>query len=715
MTNETTVRGACPHDCPDTCALISTVRDGRVIKVRGNPDHPATDGVLCHKVSRYPERLYHPDRLTTPLKRVGAKGAGRFAPVCWDEALDAIATRLKPIAARAPEAILPYSYAGTMGLVQSESISARFFHALGASRLDRTICASAGAEALKLTLGGKLGMQVQQFAQSRLILIWGANPVVSSVHFWHLAQEAKRAGAKLICIDPRRSETAQLCHEHIALLPGTDAALAMGIAHELVAHDWLDHDYLREYVQGFADWRERVAAWTPERVASVCGIEAAVVRQLAHDYAHIKPAAIRLNYGMQRVRGGGNAVRAIVSLPALTGAWRHPAGGVLLSNSGSFPIDRDYLERADLCPTYPKLPRLVNMSQLGQALLHPGGGTFGARVEALIVYDSNPLAVAPDSAQVVRGMAREDLFTVVLEHFQTDTADYADFVLPATMQMEHLDIHTSYGHTDVLWNHPAVAAPGECRPNSAIFRALAERMGLHHPALQEDDLSLAEHALHWDDPRLPADALSTLQSRGWVSLQLPDAPFAQGHFPTPSGRCEIASTVLQKSELDALPDYLPNFECPAPANGAAAVEAATSSATSGTRGRANTAYPLAMISPPARNFLNSSFVNIAHLQAQEGKPWLEIHAADATPRGIADGDLVRVFNDRGSYHCHARLNQRARPGVVNGIGIWWRKLGANGVNVNELTHQGLTDIGGGACFYDCVVQVERLEQAAQAA
>ncbi|HEX5389256.1 MAG TPA: molybdopterin-dependent oxidoreductase, partial [Burkholderiaceae bacterium] len=399
------VRGACPHDCPDTCALLTTVENGVAVKVAGNPQHAMTDGVLCAKVSKYTERSYHPERLLHPMKRVGPKGSGRFERVGWDEALNAIATRLQIIASKNPEAILPYSYAGTMGLVQGDGMAARFFHRLGASLLDRTICASAGAEALTHTYGGKVGMKVQFFAESRLILIWGSNSIGSNLHFWRLAQQAKRNGARLVCIDPRKTETAEKCHEHIALLPGTDAALALALMHELISHDWLDHDYIARHTEGWDALRTRALEWPPERAAEVCGVPVEQIRQLARDYGETarrgEPVAIRLNYGMQRVRGGGNAVRAVACLPALVGAWRHRAGGLLLSSSSQFPIQRAALQRPDLLAG--RRPRTINMSTIGDDLLRPASREFGPRIEALIVYNSNPVAVAPESAKVAQG------------------------------------------------------------------------------------------------------------------------------------------------------------------------------------------------------------------------------------------------------------------------------------------------------------------------
>ena len=677
----TAVRGACPHDCPDTCALLTTVLDGRAVRVQGNPDHPPTDGVLCTKVSRYTERTYHAERLLQPLRRVGPKGAGRFEPVSWNEALDDIAAQLNAIAARNPEAIVPYSYAGTMGLVQSEGMAARFFHRLGASLLDRTICAAAGAEALVQTLGGKVGMKVEFFAESKLIVIWGSNSIASNLHFWRLVQQAKRDGARVICIDPRRTETADKCHEHIALLPGTDGALALALMHELIRNDWLDHDYLANHTLGWEQLRARALAWTPERAAQVCGIPVRQIIELARDYGTTRPAAIRLNYGMQRVHGGGNAARLVACLPALTGAWRHRAGGLLLSSSGHFPLDRAALHRPDLLGT--RRPRTINMVTIGDDLLRTSSPAFGPKIEALVVYNSNPVAVAPESAKVVRGFAREDLFTVVMEHFRTDTADYADYILPATTQLEHWDIHLAYGHTDVLLNRPAIAPVGQARTNTDVFRALAARMGFTEACFADDDETLCRtafgHAVPFDE----------LLDKGFARLPLPDAPFANGGFPTPSGRCEFFSERLAATGLDGLPDHLPNHEVPG----------------------SDARFPLAMISPPARNFLNSTFVNVQSLRDIEGEPLLEISATDAAARGIASGDVVRVFNARGSHLCKASVSPRARAGVVNGLGIWWRKLGLDGTNVNELTSQRLTDLGRGPVFYDCLVQVAPLDAA----
>ena len=683
------VRGACPHDCPDTCALLVTVRDARVIKVAGDPDHPTTHGSLCTKVARYPERTYHADRLLVPLKRVGRKGEGRFEPVSWETALADITVRLKAIAARDPQRILPYSYAGTMGWVQGEGMAMRFFHKLGASLLDRTICSSAGITGLQYTLGSAVGMDVENYADAGLILIWGSNSITSNLHFWTFALRAKRRGARLIAIDPYKSDTALKCHQHIALLPGTDSALALGIACVLIEEGLIDQDYVDRHTLGFEALKARALQYPPERVAQLCGIREDEVIELAREYGRTRPAAIRLNYGMQRTHGGANGVRAITGLPALVGAWRDPAGGVLLSGSGHYPVDLKTLTRPDLLPGWPdRMPRTINMSSIGGALLDAD-----PPIEALVVYNTNPVAVAPDSEQVIAGFSREDLFTVVLEHFRTDTADYADYLLPATTQLEHFDLHKTYGHRYVVINHPAVPPLGQARPNAEVFRDLAHRMGFHEPCFADSDEEVAKAALNWNDERMGGHTFEEIAEKGWVKLAVPAAPFADGGFPTPSGKCEFASPRLAAQGLDPVPDFVPPYE------------SVTSNPDLARR------YPLAMISPPARNFMNSTFVNIDSLRAGEREPACELNPGDAAARGIGEGDRVRLFNARGSCLVRARVSARARPGVVVAWGVWWHKLsavdGRPGRNVNALTSQALTDLGRAPTFYDCLVEVAR--------
>src|SRR5512143_103746 len=466
------VRGACPHDCPDTCALVVTVENGRAVELRGAPDHPPTGGALCTKVAHYLERTYSAERVLHPMRRIGRKGEGRFERISWDDALATIAERFAAIAAspEGPQAIVTYSYAGTMGLLQYGSMDRRFFHRLGASLLDRTICATAGKAGWIATIGAAMGTDVEAFEHSRLILIWGSNPIVSNLLFWTRAQEAKRRGAKLVAIDPYRSATAEKSHEHLALLPGTDAALALGMMNVLIRENLVDRDYVERCTLGYDGLAGRAAEYPPARAAASCGLHAEQIVTLARDYGTTKPAAIRVNYGLQRHAGGGNAVRAIACLPALVGWRRVPAGGALFSSSGTYPVDTAALERPDLIRGQ---PRTVNMSAIGDALL----GAKDPPIRAIYVYNSNPVAVAPESAKVAAGFAREDLFCVVHEIFRTDTADYADILLPATTQLEHVDVHTSYGHLYALANNAAIAPLGEARPNSEVFRLLAARMG----------------------------------------------------------------------------------------------------------------------------------------------------------------------------------------------------------------------------------------------
>lgn len=687
----THVRATCPHDCPDTCALLVKVEDGVATEVKGDPEHPTTAGVLCTKVSRYIDRTYHPDRVLYPMRRVGRKGEGKFERISWEQAIDEIATRLGAIAARDPQAILPYSYCGTMGLVQGESMSLRFFNKLGASLLDRTICATAGATGYRYTIGGSIGTDLEEFQNAKLILIWGGNPIASNLHFWMRAQEAKRRGAKLIAIDPYRSLTAEKCHQHIALLPGTDAALALGMMHVLITEDLLDHDYIEKYTLGFEPLKARALEWTPERTAETCGITAQEVVDLARLYGQTvkngEPAAIRVNYGMQRVRGGGMGVRNITCLPALVGAWRHPAGGVQLSTSASFPTNRPALQRPDLLAG--RTPRTINMTTIGDDLLKDASPEFGPKIEAVIVYNANPLAIAPDSSKVQRGFEREDLFTVVLEHFHTDSADYADILLPATTQLEHVDAHLAYGHLYMMANNAAIAPVGESKPNTEFFRLLAARMGFTDPCFSESDDEIAAQAFNAKDTRAIHFDWESLKRSGWKKLNMPAAPFAEGGFSTPSGKCEFFSEQMLADGLDPVPAYIAPYESVA-SNPELAEK-----------------YPLAMISPPARNFLNSTFVNVQSLRATEGEPHLDIHPSDAAARGIAHGDMARIYNDRGSFIARARVTDKARAGLVVGLSIWWKKLASDGKNANEVTSQRLTDMGRAPTFYDTLVQVEK--------
>jgi anaerobic selenocysteine-containing dehydrogenase len=677
------VNAACPHDCPDTCGMHISVDNGVAVKVEGAKDMPFTQGTLCTKVARYLDRTYSKERVLHPLKRVGAKGEGRFERISWDEALDTIAAKFKQIAAVEPQSILPCSYAGTMGLVQYASMDRRFFHKLGASLLERTLCSSAGKVGMKITLGAGVGMDPERFDEAKLILIWGSNSIVSNLHLWSRVQEAKRRGAKVIAIDPYRSLTAAKCDQHIAPLPGTDAALALGMMQVIISEGLYDADYVERHTLGFAQLRERVQDYPPQKAAAICGLAAGDIVALAREYAGTRQVAIRLNYGMQRHSGGGMAVRAITCLPALTGHWRDAAGGVVLSTGDWYGMNHAALERPDLIPNR---PRTINQSALGDALT-----AANPPVRAIYVYNNNPVAVCPDSQKVIAGFRREDLFTVVHEIFLTDTADYADIVLPATTQLEHYDVHKSYGHLYVLANSPAIAPLGEAKPNSEVFRLLAARMGFTDACFSDSDEDICRQALASSNPRMAGIEWNALKERGWQRLKVPArfAPFAEGNFPTPSGKCEFWSETAKSMGMDPLPVYTPPRE---------SAQSAPQLAKT---------YPLAFISPPARNFLNSSFANLEFALKEAGEPYLDIHPADAAARGIADGDQVRIYNGRGSFAAKARVSERVRPGVAAALSVWWKKLSPDGRNANEVTSQALADMGGAATFYDCLVEVER--------
>ena len=687
-------RTVCPHDCPDTCAMHVTLdAEGKAIAVSGDRASPITRGFLCHKVARYPERVYHRDRLMFPLRRTGPKGSGQFERIGWDAALDLIATRFRDIAEgpHGPQAILPYSYAGTMGRIQGSSLDRRFFHRLGASLLDRTICATAGGVGYLYTIGARIGMLPEAFDDSRLIINWGSNTAVTNSHLWVRMVAARKRGARIITIDPYRSRTAARSDWHLAPRVGSDAALALGLMHVLFRDDLVDRDYLRQATIGWEALAERVRTeYTPDRVARWTGLTEAEIEQLAEEYGRTRPAAIRVNYGLQRHRGGGMAVRTIACLPALTGAWKDWGGGVLLSTSGMFPLDQQTLERPDLIPPG---TRTINMTSLAEAL---HGELSGPPVQAMYVYNSNPAAIAPDQERVLSGLAREDLFLVVHEQFQTDTADFADLVLPATMQLEHYDLHTTYGHHYVQANTPAIQPPGECRPNTWVFRELARRMGFERELFDLSDEQLAREALCEGradrPPALEGITWDRLVSDGPQRLRIPERyqPFADGRFPTPSGKCELYCERMRQDGFDPLPCYLPPAECAESAPELAA------------------RYPLQLISTPAPEFLNSSFVNVDSLRESHQQPELELHRDDARQRGLNDGDRVIVFNDRGRFEAIARLKETVRPGVAVAPGLWWRRYTRDGKNANATTSTRLTEMGGGATFFDNLVEVQAL-------
>jgi anaerobic selenocysteine-containing dehydrogenase len=673
------------------------VENGRAVAVRGDREHAYTRGFLCHKVAHYEERVYHPERVLYPQRRVGPKGAGRFERITWDEALNQIAQRFRDIAAgpEGPQAILPYSYAGTYGKIQGSSLDRRFFHRLGASLLDRTICATAGGAGYTYTIGGRVGLTPEAFEASRYIINWGSNTAVTNSHLWATMVAARKQGARLVCIDPYRSRTAERCDWHLAPRPGTDAALALGMMHVLFRDGLADREYIERYCLGGAELEARVRDEYPlDKVARITGLAAGEIEQLAHEFGSTRPAAIRVNYGMQRHAGGGMAMRTITCLPAVNGAWREFGGGIMLSTSGMYPFDVAGLERPDLSPPG---TRIVNMTSLAEAL---HGEIAGPPIRAMYVYNSNPAAVCPDQKRVLAGLKRDDLFLVVHEQFQTDTADYADLLLPATMQLEHFDLHGSFGHVDVQVNLPAIAPLGEAIPNTQVFRELAARLGFEPDVFQVTDEELARVALREEQPDRPAVlegiTVDALIEKGPLRLRFPEkyTPFAAGGYPTPSGKCEFYCERLARAGFDPLPTYTPPAEGPDSAPELAA------------------RYPLQMVSPPSPNFLNSTFVNMAALRNGARQPEVELHPDDAADREIADGDRVRVFNDRGAFEAVARTDisgtPSVRPGVVMSPGIWWAKYAPDGVNVNATTSSRLTDFGGGATFFDNLVEVEKI-------
>ena len=699
------VTGACPHDCPDTCAWQVAVdpQSGRAVDIWGHADHPFTDAKLCGKVDKYLARTYHPDRLTTPLRRVGAKGEGRFEAIGWDEALAHIAERCAPmIAEHGPQTVLQYSYSGTLGLLQGEGMAQRFFHALGASRLARTICATAGTEGLRYTLGRSIGPDPLDFEHSRLIWLWGSNTLTSNLHLWPVIQRARKQGARVVVIDPVRTRTARAADAWVAIRPGTDAALALAIMHVLIEDDHVDHDYVARATVGFARLRARASEWTPQRAEAITGVPAQTIVDLAREYGETQPAMIRVNYGLQRHRGGGMAVRTIACLPALVGAWQQRGGGVLLSSSGSFGLDKRGLERPDLLGD--RSPRTFNMNRLGEALsldpearrrahvrarpIDAAPDDPGPPVHALFVYNCNPAAVAPDQGAVVRGLARADLFTVVLEQFATDTVDWADVVLPATTQLEHWDLHKSYGHLYFALNRPAIEPVGDCLPNAEIFRRLARALGLDDPCFAETDEAILQAFVEAQtDPSMAGVTWSRLLAEGFCRLEIPTPylPFAAGEFPTPSGRCELYSETMAADGHDPLPTYIP------PGAGAGAGAGATE--------------VLHCISPPAHSFLNSSFVNVEPFAAREKGPSLMLHPDDAQARGIVDGVEVVVENERGEVRLQARVSDAVVPGTVVAPSIWWTKLSPQRRNINWLCSPEETDMGAGALFFDVPVRV----------
>lgn len=686
------VRNVCPLDCPDTCQMDVTVVGGRAVDLRGAKDHPVTRGFLCQKMSHYLDRVYSDDRLMHPMRRVGPKGAGRFERIGWDDALTLIAARFRDIADSpdGPQSILPYSYAGTMGKLQQSSLDRRFFQRLGASLLDRTICATAGGVGMEYTAGrGRLGADPMGAPKCKLIINWGSNTVHTNSHLWSLMVKArKRNGATIVTIDPYKSATATRSDWHVAIRPGTDAALALGLMHVIWRDGLQDEAYLAEGTVGAEQLRARVLAeYDPERVSGITGLSSADIEKLARMYAQAHPSLIRVNYGLQRHGGGGMAVRTIACLPAIVGAWRHHGGGVLLSTSGAFDFAMDKLTRPELTPPG---TRTVNMNQLGEALT---GALPGPPIRALYVYNCNPAAVAPNQSLVTRGLMRDDLFTVVHELFATDTVDYADIVLPATSQLEHVDIHSAYGHHHVMYNEPAIAPLGECRSNNDVFRALARRLEFE-PELFPDDETLIREVLD-GGATVDGITLDRLKAQPSIRLNIPEpfAPFAEGQFPTPSGKCELYSERMKNDGFDPLPTYIPPHEDPQTQPDLAAK------------------YPLQLLSPPRAQFLNSTFAGSSKHRAAAGDPTVELAESDAKQRGLVDGQWAVVYNNRGQFEARVELSHTVKPGVAVALGIYWRKNVPGGENANATTPSALTDMGGGATFFDNLVEVRARDAA----
>jgi len=705
------VHAACPHDCPDACGVLITVQDGRATKIQGDAKHPVTRGFLCAKVAKYLDRVYSPDRVLYPLRRMTAKGtspatnAAEGAPatevwrrIRWDEALDEITERFRSIIAEfGSEAILPYSYGGTLGALNGASMDRRFFTRLGASELDRTICSSAGEAGLESVMGVKLGTEPEQFVHSRYIIAWASNIHGNNVHLWPYIVEARRKGAKLVVIDPYRTRTAACADWYLPINPGTDCALALAMMHVIIGEGLHDADYVGKHTLGFDDLREKVRAYPPERAAQWTGIAAEDIRKLAREYATTRPAVIRVNYGVQRSDGGGMATRAISMLPCITGSLKEVGGGIHLSTSGAFDLNKTFLRRPDLGPRDRKPPRIVNMVELGKAL----NTLSDPPLKALFVYSSNPAAVCPNHNEVVRGLKRPDLFTVVHEQFFTDTTDYADIVLPATTFFEHKDLQAAYGHYYLQVSDQAIQPLGECRPNVELFRALAMRMRFSDECFSQTVDEMIDGALASKNSWLQGITRQRLEREGQVRLNFaasagpsktqpespsaPFLPFAQGNFRTPSGKAELYSEAMKVLGLDPVAEFTPPSES--------------------RHGSLNATFPLELLARKADNFLNSTFSNEPSVQQMEETDLLEMHSTDARARGIADGDTVRVYNRRGEIFLKARVDGAVGPGVVSAR-LNWAKLSPGLRNINVLTSEKLSDLGNSATFYSVLVDVE---------
>jgi len=694
---------ACPHDCPDACSVLVTIEDGRAVRVEGNPDHPVTRGFLCGKVAKYLDRVYSPDRLLYPMRRVAPKGSGGlegFERIGWDEALDEIAAKLGAVAKEfGPEAILPFSYGGTLGQIHGNGMDRRFFHRLGASQLDRTICSEAGGVALASVTGAKYGVAPEDYRHSRYIIAWGANIHGTNIHLWPFVEEARRSGAKIVVIDPFRTRTARVADWHLAIRPGTDVALALGLMNYIIEHELYDKAFVAAHTIGFEELRKRAAEYAPERVAEITGLSVEDIVRLASEYATTRPAVIRLNYGVQRGENGGMAVRAITMLPTITGAWTEQGGGLTLSTSGTFTVNKDALRREDLMiQTLGRPARTLNMNQLGKLLTDQ---ELEPPVKALFVYASNPAAVCPNHNLVVEGLKRPDLFTVVHEQFFTDTTDYADIVLPATTFLENKDLVASYGHHYLQLSDQAIEPLGEACSNAELFRRVAGRMGFDDACLRATDDELIDDALSFhsqepngvrpDDDFLKGITREALEREHSIALNVPRTngaylPFANG-FATASGKAELYSEAMAAAGLDPVVVFT------APTESRHSEQAHQ--------------YPLELLSRKHDNFLNTTFANLPGHQKMERQFELQMNAADARARGIAEGDGVRVYNGRGELRLSARLDDSVAPGVVSAYLDWARSM-PGGKNINVLTSDRLTDMGRGATFYSALVEVEKV-------
>ncbi|GIO92676.1 molybdopterin-containing oxidoreductase family protein [Paenibacillus lactis] len=674
----------CPLDCPDTCSLLLHKENGKIVKVTGNPDHPITQGAICNKVRNMAHRVYHPERVLYPLRRTGPKGAGLFKRISWDEAIREIADRYKAlIETDGPESILPYSFYGNMGILSVDGMDRRFFNRLGASKLKQSICNSAGNEGWKSVMGFNGGTVPEDTVNADVIIVWGGNIVSTNMHQVVLAEKARKRGAKVVVIDVHKNQTGQWADWFIPLYPGTDAALAVGIMHVLFRDGLVDEAFMERYTIGHEELREHVKTYTPEYVSSVTGIPADDVAKLAELYGRAGVSYIHIGNGLQHHDNGGMTVRSIAALPALTGQWLKRGGGAAKSNGGYNSMNSEALERPDLRPN--PGARTINMNRIGEAL-----AMTEKPIRSVFVYCSNPLVVAPDTERVKEGFAREDLFTVVHDLFMTDTAKYADIVLPATSSFESTDLYASYWHQYVQLQEPVIPAQGESKSNVELFSLLGRAMGFEEEAFRESEEEMIARALdNPDNPYLNGVTLDRLKAERHVKLDMTPLESFLDRLPTPSGRIELYSARLAEAKLPPLPTYVPLKE-----------------GYDGVRcGRGNR-YPLMFISPPNHNFLNSTFANVEKHQKMEKEPTLQIHPEDAEQRGIADGDPIVVFNDRGTYEARAKVVDKMLPGTVVSQGLWWEGEGRK-QRANALTPDRLADMGEGATFFSTVVEIKR--------